>query len=36
VLRHHEQKTTAIYAKVDRRALRALARPWPSGKGGAA
>jgi len=30
VLRHREQKTTAIYAKVDRRALRALARPWPS------
>jgi site-specific recombinase XerD len=36
VLRHREQKTTAIYAKVDRRALRALARPWPTGKGGAA
>jgi integrase/recombinase XerD len=36
VLRHREQKTTAIYAKVDRRALRALARPWPSPEGGAA
>lgn len=36
VLRHREQKTTAIYAKVDRNALRALARPWPSQKGGAA
>ena len=34
VLRHREQKT-AIYAKVDRMALRALARPWPS-PGGAA
>jgi integrase/recombinase XerD len=36
VLRHREQKTTVIYAKVDRRALRALARPWPSPEGGAA
>ena len=36
VLRHREQKTTAIYAKVDRGALRALARPWPSQEGGAA
>jgi integrase len=36
VLRHREQKTTAIYAKVDRRALRALARPWPSQEGGTA
>ncbi len=31
VLRHREQKTTAIYAKVDRRTLRRLARPWPEG-----
>ncbi len=31
VLRHREQKTTARYAKVDRKALRALARPWPDG-----
>jgi site-specific recombinase XerD len=30
VLRHREQKTTAIYAKVDHAALRALARPWPT------
>ena len=36
VLRHREQKTTAIYAKVDRRALRALARPWPSQQDGGA
>jgi site-specific recombinase XerD len=35
VLRHREQKTTAIYAKVDRTALGVLARPWPS-PGGAA
>ncbi len=35
VLRHREQKTTAIYAKVDGKALRALARPWPS-QGGVA
>jgi integrase/recombinase XerD len=31
VLRHRERGTTAIYAKVDRKALRALARPWPDG-----
>jgi integrase/recombinase XerD len=36
VLRHHEQRTTALYAKVDREALRALARPWPSQEGGGA
>jgi site-specific recombinase XerD len=33
VLRHREQKTTAIYAKVDHAALRMLARPWPSPEG---
>jgi integrase/recombinase XerD len=29
VLRHRQVLTTAIYAKVDRDALRGLARPWP-------
>jgi site-specific recombinase XerD len=29
VLRHRDVATTTIYAKVDRIALRALARPWP-------
>jgi len=29
VLRHRCETTTAIYAKVDRRSLRDLARPWP-------
>ena len=29
VLRHRTAMTTAIYAKVDRDALRRLARPWP-------
>jgi integrase/recombinase XerD len=31
VLRHRRLQTTAIYAKVDREALRSLARPWPQG-----
>jgi integrase/recombinase XerD len=31
VLRHRQPVTTAIYAKVDREALRAIARPWPGG-----
>ena len=29
VLRHRERRTTAIYARVDRASLRALALPWP-------
>ena len=31
VLRHNELSTTAVYAKVDRKALRPLALPWPGG-----
>jgi integrase/recombinase XerD len=32
VLRHRQVLTTAIYAKVDRDALRQLARPWPGAR----
>lgn len=32
VLRHRDVATTAIYAKVDRAALEALALPWPGGR----
>jgi len=32
VLRHRGLLTTTIYAKVDRRKLRTLARPWPGGE----
>lgn len=32
VLRHASTRTTAIYAKVDRRALRELAQPWPAAR----
>lgn len=31
VLRHQRTDTTEIYARVDQRALRALAQPWPGG-----
>jgi site-specific recombinase XerD len=31
VLRHRSLSTTAIYAKVDRAALRSLALRWPGG-----
>ena len=34
VLRHTNLSSTAIYAKVDRTALRALARPWPLARAG--
>jgi site-specific recombinase XerD len=32
LLRHHNIETTRIYAKVDQRALGALALPWPGGE----
>ena len=32
VLRHTSTQTTATYAKVDRRALRALVQPWPGAR----
>ena len=31
VLRHQDLATTALYAKVDFIALRAVAQPWPGG-----
>ena len=34
VLRHRRLLSTAIYAKTDVPALRALARPWPAGRRG--
>ena len=35
ILRHASVATTAIYAKIDRESLRALARPWPTAGGAA-
>ncbi len=32
VLRHQHMSTTAIYAKIDREALREIARPWPGAR----
>ncbi|MCW2652059.1 MAG: hypothetical protein JWR32_3035 [Mycobacterium sp.] len=29
LLRHHAESTTAVYAKLDHRALGVLVRPWP-------
>ena len=31
ILRHRDERSTAIYAKVDQDSLRILARPWPGG-----
>lgn len=31
VLRHRSQLSTTVYAKVDQKTLRPLARPWPGG-----
>lgn len=31
VLRHQHIDTTEIYARVDQKALRGLAQPWPGG-----
>jgi site-specific recombinase XerD len=31
LLRHQDPDTTRIYAKVDVKALRTLAQPWPGG-----
>ena len=31
VLRHRDLATTAVYAKVDRIALRSVVQPWPGG-----
>jgi site-specific recombinase XerD len=30
LLRHRNEKTSAVYARVDQAALEGLARPWPA------